>query len=255
MRNLFQFLFCTILILSCSSEGTETTTNTGVNGSYSGMVIVGDYMYRVDTETLITFDVTDPEDIIELNRQAVGFQIESIFHLEGILFIGSSIALHIFEIDENGIPHRKSQTEYLDFSAEQTVCDPVVSDGVHAFVTLSSALNSNSPCARTVLFNELRIYDITDLTNPIEVNIIDMINPKGLGVDGDLLFVCESEGGLKVFDKSNVLDLQLLHHFEGIHTYDLIARDGLLIVIGQEAIYQFDYSSIDDMELISTLNL
>lgn len=260
MNKILTILFITLLCVSCATENaTSPVSNSGTNGSYSGMIIVGNFMYRVNTEELTTFDVTDPQDIVQKDRQTVGFLIESIFHMEGILFIGSGVALHIFEIGEDGIPFRKSQTNYENFSQEQTPCDPVISDGNHAFVTLSSVqsieIDVNNLCFRSVLINELRVYDIADLSNPEEVSRIEMINPKGLAYDGNYLFVCENEGGLKVFDKSNVLDLQLIHHFEGINTYDVIAKDGLLIVIGQGAIYQYDYNSIDDMELISTLNL
>jgi len=257
MNKLIAFLLTFILLSSCANDSNSTLPTSGTNGSYSGIVIVDNFMYQVDTESIFTYDVTNPEEIEQIDRQVVGFLIESIFHMEGILFIGSGEALHIFEIGENGIPERKSQTNYTAFSEDQTPCDPVVSDGEHAFVTLSSvrSFEFDGPCPRTVLLNQLRIYDIEDLTNPIEVNVIEMINPKGLTYDGNYLFVCENEGGLKVFDKSNVMDLQLIHHFKGINTYDAIAKNGLLIVIGEGAIYQFDYTSITGMELISTLNL
>ncbi len=255
MIRLIALLLVTMFLASCASEsGTELPTS-GTNGSYSGIVIVNDFMYRVDEEALFTFNVSNPQEIVQVDRQLVGFLIESIYHMEGILFIGSGEALHIFEIAEDGIPVRKSETSYLKFSQDQTPCDPVISDGNHAFVTLSSSFTLIGTCGRASEINELRIYDINDLSNPVEVNSIGMENPKGLAYDGDLLFVCENDGGLKVFDKSNVLDLQLLHHFKGINTYDVIAKNGLLIVIGKGAIYQFDYSSIDDMELISTLTL
>lgn len=254
MKNLIALLFILSFLISCGNEGGDLPS-IGTNGSYTGMVIVEDFMYRVDDENLTTFDVSDPEAIQHVDRQTVGFLIESIFHMEGILFIGSGEALHIFEINDKGIPERKSQTNYSNFSLEQTPCDPVISDGNHAFVTLSTTETPNEQCTRFVNVNELRIYDITDLTDPIEVNLIEMINPKGLSYDDNLLFVCENIGGLKVFDKSDVLDLQLIYHFDNINAYDVIAKDGLLIVIGKGAIYQYDYNSILDMKLISTLNL
>jgi len=255
MKKYLAFLFATIMLFSCATDDINTVTNSGTNGSYSRMVIVSNYMYQVNSEELTTYDIADPENIIEKDRQTVGFFIESIFHMEGILFIGSGEALHIFEINDEGIPNRKSKTDYASFSEEQTPCDPVISDGDFAYVTLSSVTDPNDPCARPILLNELRIYNIANLSDPILVNTISMINPKGLAYDNDLLFVCENQRGLKVFDKSDVTNLQLIHHFEGIHTYDVIARYGLLIVIGQGAIHQYDYTSVEDMHLVSTLNL
>lgn len=257
MNKLVALALITFLLSSCANESNTSLPTSGTNGSYSGIVIVDNFMYQVDTESIFTYDVTNPEDIEQIDRQMVGFLIESIFHMQGVLFIGSGEALHIFEIGENGIPERKSQTNYTEFSEDQTPCDPVISDGQYAYVTLSSvsSFDFSGPCARPITLNQLRIYNVEDIAKPTEVNTIEMINPKGLAYDDDYLFVCENEGGLKVFDKSNVNDLQLIHHFEGIHTYDAIAREGLLIVIGEGAIYQFDYTSITDMELVSTLNI
>lgn len=255
MNKLIYIFILAVVLFSCAQENGSDQPTSGTNGSYSGMVIVDEFMYRVDNESLTTFDISNTQDIVQVDRQLVGFLIESIFQMEGILFIGSGEALHIFEIGEQGIPNRKSQTNYSQFSTDQTPCDPVISDGNHAFVTLSSVLSNDGPCGRLVMVNELRIYDIADLSAPEEVNTIEMITPKGLAYDGDLLFVCEHTGGLKVFDKSDVLDLKLLHHYEEIETYDVIAKDGLLIVIGQGAIYQFDYSSLGELTLLSTLEL
>jgi len=258
INRLLLTLTCMLLLFSCAEEGgfSNSTGTTGTNGSYSRMVIVDNYMYRVDTEVLTTFDITDPEDISQLDRQMVGFTIESIYHMGGILFIGSGEALHIFEIGENGIPERRSRTDYSQFSEEQVPCDPVISDGNFAYVTLSTVeVVADGPCNRLVPINELRIYDITDLNDPKEVNRIEMLNPKGLAYDGDLLFICENDNGLKVFDKSDINNLELIEHFKDFNTYDVIAKNGLLIVIGRGAIYQFDYQDREDITLISTLEL
>ncbi|MEM9547017.1 MAG: hypothetical protein AAGA77_13635 [Bacteroidota bacterium] len=256
MNKSWTFIFSVFFLFSCADDShLNTVTNTGTNGSYTRMVIANNYMYKVSDEELTTYEITNPEEIVEINRQNVGFLIESFFHLEGILFIGSGEALHIFEIDASGIPERRSRTDYTDFADDLTPCDPVVSDGTYAYVTLSSVVDNSDPCGRQIVLNELRIYDVTDLTNPIQVNAVNMINPKGLAYDQDLLFVCENDGGLKVFDKSDVTDLHLIHHFEDINTFDVIAKNGLLIVIGQGAIYQFNYTSISDMSLISKLDL
>ena len=186
----------------------------------------------------------------------VGFEIESISKFGGVLFIGSGEALHIFEVGTDGIPERRSQTNYSEFEQDQTPCDPVVSDGIHAFVTLSSNLiTEESFCGREIPVNELRIYDVTDITQPKELNRLEMVEPKGLAVEGDLLFICDGINGLKVFNKSDVNNLVEIYHFEDYQTRDVIAKDGLLIVIGKGQLKQYDYSDITNMTLLSTLDL
>ena len=48
--------------------------------------------------------------------------------------------------------------------------------------------------------NILEIYDIASLENPIQITQVAMNNPRGLSVDGDLLFVCDGNQGLVIFD-------------------------------------------------------
>lgn len=255
MKHLLILLLAIVLLVPACFIDSEPSPME-INSSYSSLVSVGDFMYRVTSSKILTFDISDPSDPVQIDKQIVGFEIESIFHFDGILFVGSGEALHIFEIKEEGIPERRSQTNYSEFDENQTPCDPVVSDGTYAYVTLSSTVFvDDSPCNRAVPVNELRIYDVTDLAKPKEVNRIEMQGPKGLTVDGNNLFVCDGENGLLVYDVSDIENLVELHHFEGYTTRDAIARDGLLIVIASDQLLQYDYNIISDMSLLSTLDL
>ena len=103
--------------------------------------------------------------------------------------------------------------------------------------------------------NELRLYDVTDLSNPVQINTLRMEEPKGVGLDGDWLFVCEARNGLKVIDVSDPFDLHLKHHFPGYKAFDVIPNNGLLMVVGPDSLYQYDYSNIDLMSELSALEL
>ena len=77
-----------------------------------------------------------------------------------------------------------------------------------------------------------------------------MTGPRGLGVDGNLLFLCDD--GLKVYDISNVYDIDRLYHFSDIDAYDVIPDDDLLIMTGSDGLYQYSY--IDgSVSLLSTI--
>lgn len=260
MKNLYLIVLLTIGLASCEVGVGGLADDSGssgnvANGSYSTMLTVGDYLYRVSTRELSTFDISDGSSPKLMDTQDVGFEIESIFHRSGVLFIGSSLALHIFTIEADGVPLRASETAYGDFDVDQVPCDPVVADDQYAFVTLSTTTETGGRCSRVVPINQLRIYNVTDITSPTFLKAYDLDNPKGLAIDGDLLFVCDGWSGLRIFDRSDVLQLELLNHFTGFETYDVIARDGLLMVVGPRDIYQYDYSDPSNIVQLATINL
>lgn len=86
-------------------------------------------------------------------------------------------------------------------------------------------------------------------------------SPKGLGVDAAAgrLFVC-CKGGLKVYDLAEpgypvwVDDLTNLPEVGSIDAYDVIPRGGLLILIGADGLYQFDYTE-ENLSFVSKIDL
>jgi len=78
-----------------------------------------------------------------------------------------------------------------------------------------------------------------------------MQGPLGLGIDGDILFVCDGDAGLKVFsvvDKTRVTSNQIAI-FPNIKTYDVIPVNGYLFMIGKDGFYLYDYSNIQNIFL------
>ncbi len=246
--------FYLLISASCSSDGNQS--NVGLNSSYSGMITVGSFLYQVDPSNITTYDISDATNPVEVNKQNLGFEIETIYHFGGVLFVGSARALFIFEIGENGVPVPKSETSYDTFQADQTPCDPVISDGSYAYVTLATTTsNPTNPCFRPEPFNKLLIYDIANLSNPTLVAEREMEEPKGLSKDGNYLFVCDGTNGLKIFDASDVENLIEIYHISGQNTRDAIAKDELLIVVGQSELRQYDYSNINAIVELGRLDL
>ena len=46
--------------------------------------------------------------------------------------------------------------------------------------------------------NQLDVIDISNKTSPLLISSYAMYNPSGLGIDGDLIFICDGEAGLKI---------------------------------------------------------
>ena len=55
--------------------------------------------------------------------------------------------------------------------------------------------------------SQLDVVDLSDLSAPTLVKSYGMDNPYGLGLDDDLLFVCDGTSGLKIYDASNPMIL------------------------------------------------
>ena len=254
-KYVWVLLLLSISFWACESDLNDisvSSDNTGVGGSYARFIIVGDYMYVVDDQSLITFDISEPANPTEVDQQAVGEQIESIFNFKDKLFIGSGEGLFIYEIMDNGLPQRLSATTYFEF--EIFPCDPVVANDSYAYVTLNAKRRIGTDCGGSfeVNVNLLKIFDITDPRDPQLLSEYSMYAPKGVGLDGTTLFVCDDEAGLKVFDVSDPFDLKLIAHMDTFTAFDVIPLNGLLLVVGPESVYEFDYTDLNDIKLLSS---
>ena len=102
--------------------------------------------------------------------------------------------------------------------------------------------------------NQLDIVDIKDVFNPRLIASHGMDNPHGLSVRDDIVYLCDGDSGLKVFDVESPKNMKQLDH-EKFKTYDAIALPGsdLVLVIGDDGFYQFDASSPKNLKLLSRI--
>jgi len=237
------------IILFFATVGCEEATdigglvgNTGVGGSFAQFTIAKDHLYVVDAHNLRAYNIANSEKLTRTFDQYIGSGIETIFPYQDYLFIGSETGMQIFDIS------RPSKPKYLSRYVHIQGCDPVVVQGSYAYVTIRDGRTCGGGNA-----NQLDVLDITDLTNPELIGSYDMFNPHGLGIDQGQLFVCEGSNGLKTFDASNPRDLQIMEHLTGFFGYDVIPLNDLLILIGKDGLYQFDYTSPGQLEYLSAI--
>jgi len=255
MKNVLYLVFVTFLLASCAQESMwnssgEASPGSGRGGSMARFAISGDMLYTVSTSTLKVFNLEDaatPKYSSGRDVQ-VGFDIETIFPMDTLLFIGSRSGMFVYDIVEPRFPQLISQVSHF------RSCDPVVAQGNYAYVTLNTNFNS---CGSTSN-NVLDIYDITNLSNPILKKTVQLSGPTGLGVDGDKLFVCDR--GLKVFNISDPMNIRQIDDLFDITevdvsaAYDVIPIDGLLILVAQEGLFQFDYTG-DRLKFVSKIEI
>ncbi len=254
MKKIYTLLLFSLLtFISCFQE--PFSSGETIVGSYARMLTIGDFLYIIDDQELSTLNISDDTNPSLVERINVGEGIETIFYNGNFLFIGSNRGLFIYSIANNGVPQLESMTPYEQWT-EVLPCDPVIATDNYAYVTLSAAgFEEAGNCSRFLEINELRIFNIEDVTNPIETTVLTLDEPKGLALDEDLLFVCEKKDGLLIFDISNPTEPVLIKHFPGFEAIDAIAYQGLLMVVNSQNVIQFDYSDTTNIVELSSLKL
>ncbi len=230
--------------LSASAESGASPGN-GLGGSFARFAIYQDYLYIVDSWSMHVFDLTTLTDPAKLSTINIGWGIETIFPYNNKLFIGGNTGMQIFD---NSVPQ---SPQFLSAFDHARACDPVVAQGNYAYVTL----RTGNLCFGSL--SQLDVIDISRVDQPFLLRSYPMASPHGLAIDQNLLFLCEGKHGLKVFDVSNkeTIDKNMIAHLASIPAYDVIAVDSHLIMVGDQGIYQFDYSDPTNLKLLSVINV
>ena len=227
---------------SSDGGGGDVVNHAGKGGSMARFALQANHLYALDAGYLYIFGLQNPFTPELNNELALSWNVETIFPYENDkLFIGTSNGIHILDNSEPSLPKLASSLEHF------TACDPVVVENDIAYVTL----RSGNACAGNE--NQLDVIDVSDIYNPVLLKSYPMDNPHGLGIDNGRLFICEGDFGLKVFDASDIHNIgsNLVEHRKDIHAYDVIPLGNVLLLIGDDGFYQYDYSDISNLKLLS----
>lgn len=218
---------------------------TGTGGSMARFTICNDYLYTVNEWSLQSFDISNLAEPVRSDSVTIGFDIETIFPYNDKLFIGSQSGMFIYSLSTPSHP------EFLTEFTHMRSCDPVVAEGNYAYVTL----RGGSMCGG--FENQLDVIDISDVLNPVLIKSYPLNSPYGLGIDNGKLFICDGNEGLKVYDASDPTSIgdHMIAHFDSINTFDVIPRNNLAIMIGTDGLFQYDYSDLTDLKLLSTIDI
>jgi hypothetical protein len=231
--------------LSYAANYSAAAQSYGTGGSMARFTLANEHLYAVDNTTLRVFDVKTASEPQFVKPIDLGWGIETIFPFQDKLFIGSNIGMHIYDASTPTSPTRMSVYEHA------VACDPVVVNEDYAFVTL----RSGNFCVNNI--NELQVIDIKDPYNPALKKAYSMLNPHGLGLAGDNLYVAEGIHGLKSFKVSDVMaiDQNQMEFIETMKSVDLIPGPKSLIVIGPDGVCQYDYSNPSKLVKLSCIDV
>jgi len=222
------------------------TGSSGTGGSMARFMLNDDYLYVIAVPIrLKTVDITTASNMTVIDSVDVPRNMETLFRVENNLFVGTTTGMLIFDLANPKKPVQISSYDHL------RACDPVVVDGQYAYVTLRTGNMCNNGQ------NLLEVIDISSIINPYLVKSYPMFNPHGLGTDGDLLFVCDGAAGLKIYDKSDPLTIitSQVAYYPDFDTYDVIPLNGVLMLVGEGGIYQYDYSDPENIVQISHITI
>lgn len=230
MRNLYLAAFFILISLSCSEDmaNPDGAQNQGQGGSMATFTLKGNYLYVVDEMDLNVFSLLKTDNPVLVNKVPIGFNIETLFGYKDYLYIGSRDGMFIYDLSDPESPQELSSVQHF------TACDPVVANDSLAFVTL----HSNTFCGNNI--NVLEVYDISTVTEPVLITSRNLMAPKGLGLYGKYLIVCDDE--IKIFDIS-VPENTILVNAIDKQAFDVIIRGDLLIAIGENGLYQYQLNS------------
>ncbi len=218
-------------------------SSTGIGGSMARFAVVKDFLYTVDNWQVRLFDVQNPAEPALKKEQHIGSGVETIFPYKNHLFFGTTTGMLIYSIANPENPTYVSQVSHF-FG-----CDPVVVQDNYAYVTVKGGTS-----CRSKWDSQLEVIDISEISKPKTIKTYTMEDPNGVGIDGNTLFICDGKAGLKIFDASDKTTItEHLLHRKDIHAYDIIPYNKLAIMIGNDGLYQYDYTDPAKLKLLSVI--
>jgi len=232
----------TFMMDGMALNSTSGGSTSGINGSMSRFTIYNNNLYVVINNNMNIFDLTGEQPTKAAENIYIGWQVETIFSYKDNMFLGTPTGMLIYSVKDPLKPEFQSSLTHF------YGCDPVVVDNDLAYVTV----RSGNACGQTS--NALFIVDVSNVKAPKQLASYDtMTNPKGLGIDKGVLFLCDD--GLKIFKITTpeTLLANELAHYSGMDGFDVIPFNNTLMMIADDGIYQYDYSNVNNIRQLSKL--
>lgn len=217
----------------------------GKSGSMARFGLYKEYLYIVEQyRTLQIYRIANAQKPLLIGTHRLERTVETMFIYDDHMFLGTTSGLLAYSLK---VPNTPTPAGHFDHI---TSCDPVVVQDGYAYVTL----RGGNLCGSNV--NRLDVLKLSaDYMNIELMASYEMVGPYGVGIDKEILFVCDGEAGLKVFDAKDktAIDKHPLAAFPAIQAYDVIPTEGFLFAIGEDGFHLYDYSDINNIQLIGKI--
>jgi hypothetical protein len=232
-----------VFLSSSMFRASASIGSAGVAGSMSRFALAGDRMYAVTNAEIKVFNTLNSADPQFVKTVQVSTNdVETIFPYSDKLFLGTSTGMYIYSISN------PDQPQYVSRFAHMRGCDPVITDGNYAFVTI----RSGAVCGGVL--NQMDVVNIKNLPLTQLVKSYPFSSPQGLSKDGDHIFLCDGEQGLRVLNAANVNNITQVAQIKGIDAFDVIAENGLAVITGKGGIFFLDYSDINNVHVTGKIS-
>jgi hypothetical protein len=212
-------------------------------GSMAAFAVKGDYLYTVGTSTLSAYSIADASNPTKASEQTIGWNIETIVAYERYLFIGTQTGVQIFGLQNASSPN------YISGFSHATACDPVIVNEDIAYVTL----REGTTCANA--FNQLDILNVENISNPTLIRTYPMTRPHGLGIDGNILVICEAENGVRIYNAADPNNIIAITTISSLHVKDVIMYNGVALFIGDNGIFVYTYDAAGNFQAGGSISI
>ncbi len=231
---------------------TSSETSTGTGGSTARFVIQNNFLVVVEDDSIRSFSLDDPMNPSLIDQARTnGPRLETVFpYGEDLVLLGTNQGAVIVRLSGDGL------IEGLSFASHFTSRDPVVAADGFMYVTIrpelrASAQTDNSGVLISNGSNRLIVFDISDVDNPIELIQKPILEPSGLSLSGNRLYVCFAEG-MRIYDVTEASDPQVVSDYADFPCNDVIAGGNNLIATGDEGIQLLENRQ-DAIYLLATI--
>ncbi|MFC0776282.1 LVIVD repeat-containing protein [Terrimonas alba] len=238
-------LFLWLITISCTKDGSKSADapGTGTGGSLARFTIAANHLYLADYNSIEVYDLADAANPVKKTSVNVGgWGIETIYPYMDKLFIGSRDGMFIYSIADPSHPVKLGEARHV------RSCDPVVANDSIAYVTLQGG----SPCGPAQ--DGLYIYDIKNVTAPVQKSLFPISTPFGLGLKDSVVFVCRGGSGLSLVNVEKPSSPELMYTVADGNFKDVIPYDNLLICYVSTGLLIYDISDLKQIKKIGTVD-
>ncbi len=218
-------------------------TPVGISGSLARFALINNYIYSVSQDSLRVINITTAQNPFVSNAVNLGWGIETMYPFKDKLFIGSNAGMFIYSVQNPAVPVKLGEFNHV------RSCDPVIADDNFAYVTLHSGTRCQG------FTNQLDVLNISNIQSPQLLKSYPLTSPRGLSKDGILLFICDGDDGLKIFNAGNPYSITPVKQFILPEANDVIAFNNIALVVAKDGLYQYDYSNVDNIKLLSKISV
>ncbi|NIO29820.1 MAG: hypothetical protein GTO29_14845 [Candidatus Latescibacteria bacterium] len=216
--------------------------NGSVGSSYATFAVIDSFLYYLEYSSIVTMDISKPDDPIDLSRRGIGWEVETLYPTEDYLFVGGTRGMYIFDRSDPKVPVEIGRIEHF------RGCDPVVVSDTLAFVTLRGGNTCGE--SRDVLLS----ISIRNPEDPIVISEEPINTPYGLTINNPLLYVSKGQNGFELFDVGEPDDPASLKAWSEWPTKDFIWSEDILFVMGFKDIGIYDVSAPEEPVLLSKID-